>query len=294
MRTVKSTVLRLLIGFVVLSTGSRLSAQSPYESSEDFARYAMKLREAALLKIEPQVFVPTTSRPSFFGFGNSRYPWKVNIVTTIFWVGELPTANNPVPNTRSAWDADWVINYGGYDDPDPTHRTRNYTPINFTPRQNPFYCALPYNDVSQGAFKPEASMVIPWFKEAYQKFGQSVCRNRWIEITHEGRTCYAQWSDCGPFRTDDWNYVFGPGVPEPNLNHGAGLDVSPAVRDYLGLSGMDVTSWRFVDYPDVPPGPWAIYGDNNDFVINAQKKTEHVVIRTDSESNVLAPSVSTQ
>ena len=33
-------------------------AQSPYESSADFAKYAMKLRAQALLKVEPQVFVP--------------------------------------------------------------------------------------------------------------------------------------------------------------------------------------------------------------------------------------------
>jgi len=58
-------------------------AQSPYESSADFARYAMKLRAQALLKVEPQVFVPTTSR-----FSTSRYPWKADIVTTIFWIGE--------------------------------------------------------------------------------------------------------------------------------------------------------------------------------------------------------------
>ena len=42
----------------------RARAQSPYESSADFAKYAMKLREQALLKVEPQVFVPTTSRTS--------------------------------------------------------------------------------------------------------------------------------------------------------------------------------------------------------------------------------------
>ena len=31
----------------------------------------------------------------------------------------------------------------------------------FIPRQNPFYCALPYNDVTHGQFKPEAPLVIP-------------------------------------------------------------------------------------------------------------------------------------
>jgi hypothetical protein len=47
--------------------------------------------------------------------------------------------------------------------------------------------------------------------------------------------------------------------------------VSPAVRDYLGLEDTDVTDWKFVDFKDVPPGPWAKHGDNNTFVQNARK-----------------------
>jgi hypothetical protein len=67
----------------------------------------------------------------------------------------------------------------------------------------------------------------------------------------------------GPFRADHWQYVFGNERPIPNRNHGLGLDVSPAVRDFLGMSGMDVCDWKFVDLPEVPNGPWALYGDDN-------------------------------
>src|SRR3954452_9313408 len=74
-----------------------------------------------------------------------RYPWKKEIVTTVFWVGEKPSGNNPVPNHRSSWDKNWSGSYGGFDDPNPAHRS-NYVPVKFTPRQNPFYCALAYND----------------------------------------------------------------------------------------------------------------------------------------------------
>ena len=74
-------------------------------------------------------------------------------------------------------------------------------------------------------------------------------------------------------------------MPAWNINHGAGLDVSPAVRDFLGLTGMDVTSWRFVDFPDIPPGPWSYYGDNNDFVMSARRNTERVVSRADNDGN---------
>ena len=90
--------------------------------------------------------------------------------------------------------------------------------------------------MTHGQFKPEAPLVIPWFKRAYTEPGRSVCQHHWIAIRKGNRTCYAQWEDCGPFRTDHFQYVFQGERPKPNLNHGAGLDVSPAVRDYLGFS----------------------------------------------------------
>ena len=250
---------------------------SPYATAADFAKYAMKLREQALLKVEPQVFVPTSSRPT-----TQRFPWKMNIVTTVFWVGEQAGGNNPVPNYRSSWDFNWTTNYGGFDTPDPSAR-RNYIPVAFIPHQNPFYCALPYNDVTHGQFKPEAPLVIPWFKQAYVGPGQSVCKDRWIAIRKENRTCYAQWEDCGPFRTDHFQYVFQNERPKPNLNQGAGLDVSPAVRDYLGLRPTDLTDWQFVEVRDVPAGPWRNYGENNHFVI-ARRQTEKRLVERISPS----------
>jgi hypothetical protein len=262
---------RLLAVCLALTTASAVKADeqstSPYATAADFAKYAMKLREQALLKVEPQVFVPTSSHTT-----TQRFPWKTNIVTTVFWVGEQAGVNNPVPNFKSSWDANWTSSYGGFDSPD-SSLLRNYIPVSFIPRQNPFYCALPYNDVTHGQFKPEAPLVIPWFKQAYVGPGQSVCKDRWIAIRKGNRTCYAQWEDCGPFRTDHFQYVFQNERPKPNLNHGAGLDISPSVRDYLGLAPTDVTDWQFVEVRDVPPGPWRNYGDNNHFVI-ARRQTE--------------------
>jgi hypothetical protein len=209
--------------------------------------------------------VNSTTRAAIAGpmFGESRYAWKMGIVTTVFWVGEPAGGRNSTPNHASSWDAKWKTSFGGFDNPDPAAR-RNFIPIKFTPRQNPFYVALPYNDVTRGTTKPEARRMIPWFKEAFQKEGQSVCRDRWVAIRNrEGKIGYAQWSDCGPFRTDHWQYVFGNERPKPNLNKGAGLDVSPALRDYLGLSSTDVTDWKFVDVREIPNGPWAVHGENN-------------------------------
>src|SRR2546423_12212674 len=42
-----------------------------------------------------------------------RFPWKSQIVTTVFWIGEKPAPNNPVPNRVSSWDKEWTKNYGG-------------------------------------------------------------------------------------------------------------------------------------------------------------------------------------
>jgi hypothetical protein len=199
-----------------------------------------------------------------------RFPWKKEIVTTIFWIGEEPTPRNPVPNRASSWDQHWTQSYGGYDNPEPSQRS-GYVPARFTPRQNPFYCALPYNDKAAIGHRPEAARVVPWFNEVYQGPAVSTCKGRWVAIRKGNRVAYAQWEDAGPFRTDHWQYVFGNERPKPNLNKGAGLDVSPAVRDFLGLNSTDVTDWRFVDFSEVPQGPWAKHGDNNTFVINQRR-----------------------
>src|ERR1700726_2277941 len=59
---------------------------------------------------------------------DQRYPWKKQIVTTIFWIGESPSGNNPVPNRSSSWDKNWAGDYGGFDDPNPSRR-QAYIPV---------------------------------------------------------------------------------------------------------------------------------------------------------------------
>ncbi len=196
------------------------------------------------------------------------YRWHFDIMATYFWVGELPTENNPTPNTASSWDSRWHINFGGYDNPDINTRCpRRYIPLKFTPRLNPFYIALPYNDIDKNGPKPEAAKVIPWYKRDKKGKYESVCRGTWVQIYYQGRYCFAQWEDCGPFVTDDWRYVFGGERPKNTNNKGAGIDISPAVRDYLGIkSGHALVHWRFVEFPLVPEGPWSKYGSDNPFL----------------------------
>jgi hypothetical protein len=259
---------------VILSSITSLFAHGTASKAEvektKFSKKSQRSADDRVVDVSSLAFTPGqlarhSSQPG------QRFPWKQEIVTTVFWVGEKPSGNNPVPNRVSSWDKEWTKNYGGVDDPDPTHRS-NYIPAKFTPRQNPFYCALPYNDKAREGHRPEAPRVVPWFNEAYQGPAVSTCKGRWVAIRKGNRVAYAQWEDAGPFRTDHWQYVFGNERPKPNLNKGAGLDVSPAVRDYLGLQSTDVTDWRFVDFSEVPRGPWSTLGENNTFVINDRKK----------------------
>ncbi len=266
-----------LIGLLAIaSQATGTEAKPVFAKSAEFIAQAMKMREDTLSKSQPQVVVGGGSRSGF-----NRYPWRNNIVTTVFWIGEQPTANNPTPNHKSSWDQNWARNFGGYDNPDPATRA-NYIPKKFVPKQNPFYIALPYNDTTRGTTKPEARKVIPWFKQAFVRPGRSVVKGRWIAVRYQGRIAYAQWEDCGPFRTDHYQYVFGNDRPRPNLNQGAGLDVSPAVRDYLGLKGKDVCDWKFVEARDVPNGPWAKHGDNNTFVLQKRGTSLFVADRNNA------------
>lgn len=185
-----------------------------------------------------------------------KHSWQRNIPVTIFWVGEDASQGNPVHNHASSWDPNWKENFGGVDDP---KKRRGYLPADFIPKMNPFYIALPYNDIARGGgrHKPEASQLIRWFWRTVKAPGQSVCKGRWIAIHFGKRVCYAQWEDCGPFYTDDYRYVFQGKRPKPNRNGNAGLDISPAVRDFLEVSSGQRVSWRFVEAEEVQQGPWS-------------------------------------
>jgi len=173
------------------------------------------------------------------GDGSSSFPVHNNIKTTYFWAGEDASGDNyGISNNSSCWDENW------------DSRCKS---------ENQYYFALPYNDFDEdGNRKKEALSVIPWASEKNWSDSESICKNQWIKIVHNGKTAYAQWEDAGPCDDaggcgeNDKNYVFGTAAPKFKV----GLDVSPAVKDYLGLDDEDVTSWQFIDEKDVPTGPW--------------------------------------
>ncbi|MCX7869285.1 MAG: hypothetical protein N2322_04970, partial [Terrimicrobiaceae bacterium] len=65
------------------AVSSLAAADSPHiPFGGEFAALAMSLRQKTIEQVQPQV-VTSGQRLSTFG----RYPWKTNIVTTVFWVG---------------------------------------------------------------------------------------------------------------------------------------------------------------------------------------------------------------
>lgn len=184
---------------------------------------------------------------------NGRGPVHENVMTTVFWVGEAADSENAhISNVPSAWDEQWQISYGGYDDPN--HRN-GFSPAAFTPRENPFYFALPYNDLDEeGRRRSTARDCLQYTPSTNDHY--SWCKNTWIAIVYGNKTAYAQWEDVGPNEENDPDYVFGTAKPKNTFGAKAGLDVSPAVRDYLGLDGDNLTSWAFMPANKVPDGPW--------------------------------------
>lgn len=172
-------------------------------------------------------------------------------ITTVFWVGEGATGDNGfIDNYGSYWDSNWLKHFGGVDSP--LHR-KGFFPASFTPKQNPFYVALPFAEVdANGNFK-EIAKRIP----GYGSSKEPLTKNRWVEIRYNGKSCFAQWQDVGPFEENDFEWVFGNAAkPRNQTGLKAGLDISPAAAQYLGIKDSAKTEWRFVEAPAVPDGPW--------------------------------------
>lgn len=178
---------------------------------------------------------------------NITYFVHENIKSSLFWVGE-PDENN-VSNEESAWDSLWQVHFGGIDTPD---ERNEYYPEAFTPSENPFYVALPYNDLDEDGYKKQDILTyIPWATENDPE--TSICKNRWVKITANRKSAFAQWEDVDPSQENDIAYVFGTKSP---TDSSTGLAVSPAVRDYLGLDNNQTVDWEFVESNSVPDGPW--------------------------------------
>src|SRR5260370_16768460 len=181
----------MLVG-LVLGSGTGAYGQTDGESAASFTEHAMRLRADLLFRVQPD---PPRHRPPAT---EGRYIWHNNIVTTVFWIGETASGNNPIPNQASAWDLNWSQSYGGLDVPDSGNR-RGFLPGTFVPHQNPFYIALPYNDVANGKTKPEAAQAVPWFKDTFVRSGQTLLKAPSVAIPKRPPACYPPCEYVCPF-----------------------------------------------------------------------------------------------
>jgi hypothetical protein len=206
----------------------------------------------------------------------NRYPLHTGIIATTFWVGEIFDANAADGSqVYSTYDAQWQAHYGGCDgvivggscQTERRTAANGYFPTAMSPRQNPFYLDLPFDDVNNDAAFHRRGQVIPWAHDpAYAGHISdppvSLMKNRWVQLRRAGHVCYGQIEDAGPGDYNDAGYVFGTGNARPANSrfNGAGMDVSPALNGCLAFSDLngenDQVDWRFVDEVNVPAGPW--------------------------------------
>lgn len=221
---------------------------------------------------------PSASAPATQAAGPGRtYPWHTDIVSTTFWVGEIfdPNASDG-SQVLSTYDGKWERHYGGCDgvsshgkcETERRTAANGYRPSDMTPKENPFYLDLPYDDINDRTGFADRDRVVPWADdEPYashhgdQSF--SYMKNRWVEIRKGSQVCYGQIQDAGPGQYHDAAYVFGSDDARPanKRYNGAGMDVSPALNGCLGFAELngedDHVDWRFVEAADVPSGPWS-------------------------------------
>ncbi|TQC47007.1 hypothetical protein EEB14_22730 [Rhodococcus sp. WS4] len=238
-------------------------------------------RKVRRTQIRSVALLPVVLAACCIGVGSPQaevrqYPWHRDIVATTFWVGEIadPSASDG-SQVYSTYDANWLVNYGGCDgvveaDACRTERrdvSNDFFPTRMTPRQNPFYLDLPFDDIHNTAAFAMRADVVPWAEDpGYRGHADdanfSYMKNRWVELRMGDHTCYGQIEDAGPAVYDDANYVFGAHDARPANTrfNGAGLDVSPALNGCLGFQDLngrnDRLDWRFVEETDVPDGPW--------------------------------------
>jgi hypothetical protein len=204
------------------------------------------------------------------------YPWHHRIVATTFWVGEIfdPNASDG-SQVISTYDENWYRNFGGCDGKvangdcktEKRVKSNGYFPRSMTPKQNPFYLDLPFDDVNDSAAYARRGTVIPWAHDKkyvgkIHNRNASLMKNRWVELKKGSHVCYGQIEDAGPGQYNDAAYVFGTNDARPaNTRYGgAGMDVSPSLNGCLHFKELDgdtdKVAWRFVDGSQVPAGPW--------------------------------------
>ena len=142
------------VSLVSASILVQAGCSGPAGSSHPEAAGAQSSVSAKL--VHPSASVPgDIARPR-----GRRYPRHTGIIATTFWVGEIFDPSSPNGSqVISTYDAHWMPHYGGCDGvmTDGGCQTQRrvaangYFPTRMTPRENPFYLDLPFDDVNNAA-----------------------------------------------------------------------------------------------------------------------------------------------
>lgn len=211
-------------------------------------------------------------------------PWK-EVNASTFYVGEEANAANAnISNVWTAWYSNAVQHFGSGPDswgpvnPDEWegqwYERDGLCPKGVVLKQNPFYIALPTPDHDEAGVLQEAEQWVvaasdylpelKRFKDGKFADHESPFKDLWFEVSYQGKSAFAQLEDVGPSNQTgaiaaDYEYVWGDrSQPKNEFGLQAGIDLSPAVTDYLGTDGAGVVRWRAVPESEVPDGPWKV------------------------------------
>lgn len=288
------------------SASSTPSGTTPGSSSAPSSSSPAGTGSAPAGPTAPSSTEAPTSAPTGPPAGSVGYPWHTNIVATTFWVGEIFDATAADGSqVCSTYDGQWAYHWSGINlatvpsssagcagsilggcdgaasGSGSTFRcatearaaANGFFPTTATPRENPFYLDLPFDDLNDGTGFATRCQVIPWAAGSPDCSNPTVSfmKNAWVQIVGpNGAACYGQIQDAGPSSGSNYHdsaYVFGSDDRRPlnrkyssDPTQGAGMDVSPALNGCLGFADLDGdsdhVSWRFVAAADVPSGPW--------------------------------------
>lgn len=140
----------------------------------------------------------------------SKYPIHSGINASTFWAGEgAGDANHNISNVPSAWESDWATSFGVEDWPG-LSRDSDYIPTDsrFTgdeyPKVNPYYFALPYNDMSEIVYDGDKVSNVVGLQSDYTTYyipylsrdGVKTTDTRWLYgYTRKGSATKIPWKD---------------------------------------------------------------------------------------------------
>ena len=150
-------------------------------------------------------------------------------------------------------------------------RRSNYMPVKFTPRQNPFYCALPYNDKARTAIDRKRRASFPGFKEATGP------RCFYLQRSMDRHSQRQPYGLCAmgrrrPVPHRSLAIRVRQRTTETQLEQGRRSRCFTCCARLPRIKGNGCDRLEVCRFQGSAAWPWSTHGENNTFVINDRKK----------------------